>query len=66
MAELPTYSRDDLPEYLRQTSMEELRELTIQSVINHMYADVSFMKSVAEDYVEQMDDQTILEWHTEV
>jgi hypothetical protein len=59
-------TREDLPEYLQNLSLEELRVLTIESVMNHLDMDESFKRSVAEIYVERMDDDEILSWHEEV
>lgn len=55
-----------LPEHLQGASIEELRELTVESIFDHMFMDHSFARSVAERYVESMDDNEIYYWHEEV
>lgn len=55
-----------LPEYLQDLTMEQLRGVTVESVMNHMEMDESFKRTVAEVYVEWMPDSEIIEWHEEV
>lgn len=59
-------SDDRLPEHLQDLTMDALRDLTIESVINHMDMDDSFMRAVAERYVEAMSDEDVISWHEEI